>query len=170
MQDDISIDKQTFDTIRESQPFFIYKRVELTAPINYFLFTIEYGYWYFLRKIFSKYPEVDTAGAVFGPHLKVEAYQRGGNIWPQNNPVPLELFTTPGSAGVTMLATGEMTATGPKAAKFQNVVYPYRDNIELQISGQNLTTPVQCDIMLQGYLIPVKSFAMWERMKYGRNR
>lgn len=150
------------DFQREAQPYFIYGRLTLNAPTNYFLFPIDYGFWYLLRKVHIKYPEVDQTGAIFGPHLRVEMYERASNKWPQNAPVSFELFATPGSAGVTITAGGQMTATGPKNAKLINKIFPYRDNLQLEVSGQNTVTPAVIDICLLGYLIPEKKLAMWK--------
>lgn len=153
---------ENLDTIRESQPYFIYQRITLAAPINYFLFPIDYGFWYLLRKIYVKYPEIDATGLIFGPvPLRFETYQRAANKFPQNVPIPFDLVGTPGSAGVSVDAAGNMTATGCKNSKLQNVVHPFRDNIEIQISGQNTATPAVIDIALHGYLIPSKILTMW---------
>ena len=152
---------ENLDSTRESQPYFIYRRILLTSPVVHFLFPVDYGFWYLLRKMYVKYPEVDITGAIFGPHLRFETYQRAANKFPQNVPIPFELITSPGSAGVTIDAAGNMTATGIKNSKLQNVVHPFRDNIEIKISGQNLITPTQIDIALHGYLIPCKNLKMW---------
>jgi hypothetical protein len=156
------IDVENLDSIRESQPYFIYKRIPLSTTAAYFFHQIDYGFWYLLRKVYVKYPEIDVTGLIFGPRIRVESYQRGSNKIPQNVPIPFELFCTPGGNSVTVSAGGQMTATGPKNTKLQNVVYPYRDNIELTITGQNTITPIQVDIVLLGYLIPVNKLRMWE--------
>lgn len=152
---------EQLDSIRESQPYFIYKRILLNTPTARFLHTIDYGFWFLLRKIICKYPQVDVTGAIFGPNLRFETYQTAANKFPQNVPIPFELVSSPGSTGVTIDAAGNMTATPVKNAKLQNVVHPYRDTIDIRITGQNLTTPTQIDIMLLGYYLPEKSLKMW---------
>ena len=158
---------QNISALRDSQPYYIYKRLTLNSPYAYFFEPIDYGFWYLLRKIYVKYPEND--GVLFGPHLRFETYQRAANKFPQNVPIPFELVSSPGSAGVSIdAATGNYTATPVKNAKNQNVVHPYRDNIELTVTGQNLTTPQSIDIMLLGYYIPVQNLKMWSG-EDGRN-
>lgn len=149
-----------------TQPWFLYKRVQLNTPTGYCFFTIEYGFWYLLRKVHVKYAEVDAAGAVFGPRLTVEALLRGTNKWPQNVPIPIDLISTPNQAGVQLdAATNLLTATPPKASKLLNTLYPFRDNIEFYITGQDVpgNMPQYVDFMAVGYLIPEKTFHMWEK-------
>jgi len=147
---------------KESQPYYIYKRLILNTPVVYFLHQIDYGFWYLVRQIHVKYPEVDASGLNFGPKLGLSFRQPGSNRWPQNIPVPDDLFCTPGSSGVTIFPGFEMTSTPLKGAKLQNISHPFRDNIEIQITGQNLVTPYQIDIMILGYYIPVESQAQWQ--------
>jgi hypothetical protein len=150
------------DLQKEVNPFFIYKRLLLNSPTAYFLHQIDYGFWYVMRKIHIRYPEIDVTGAVFGPRLSVELYQRGGNQWPQNVPIPVDLFCTPGMSGVTIDGAARMTAVPVKNAKLQNIIYPFRDNFELYVSGQNLVTPTDIDIMIIGFMVPVESQYQWE--------
>lgn len=144
-----------------SQPYFVYKRITLTRPVEYFFHEIDYGFNYFLRYLIVKYPEIDVTGANYGPHLRFEAVERAINRRVQNTPIPFELVSTPGSAGVQINAANQMTATGPKNQKKLNVLYPYRDNIEFSISGQNGTEPELVDIVTVGYLIPNENLSMW---------
>lgn len=160
------LDLSKFDILRESQPYYIYHRVQLTSPTGYFFQAIDYGFWYLLRRVHVQFPEIDAAGAVYYPTLNVYSVERANNRIPQNVPIPFRLFCTPGSEGVQPTAGNQLTATGPKNAKLLNVVYPYRDNIELYISGQNpIGNPAFVDIALIGYLIPAKDFKMWEGAK-----
>lgn len=160
------LDLKNFDLLRESQPYYIYKRVSLAGPEGYFFNAIDYGFWYLLRRLHIKYPEIDPAGAVFYPDIAINTLQRAANIWPQNVPVPPRLYGTPAKEGVQINATGQMTATGPKNVKLLNTVYPFRDNIEFYISGQTPTGPLVVDVCCIGYLIPAESLKMWEG---GRN-
>lgn len=145
---------------REVQPYFVYQRINLTAPMCYWLFPIDYGFYYLLRKISIQYPEISALG-VYGPHLRFELYQRAQNLLQQVVPIPDDLFSTPGPNGVSVVG-GDMTATAPRAAKLQNIVYPFRDNLEVRIHGWNGTNPVYCDICMMGYLVPAGSLTMWE--------
>lgn len=144
-----------------SQPYFIYKRIQLTSVKAFFLHPIDYGFDYLLRNIIVKYPEVDSTGANYGPKLRFESVETSASRRVQNVPIPFELVTTPGSAGVQINAALQMTATGPNAKKMINVVHPYRDNIHIEITGQNGTLPVIVDIVTVGYLIPNKNLSMW---------
>lgn len=157
------LDLSKFDILRESQPYYYYQRVQLTSPEGYFFSAIDYGFWYLLRRVHVQFSEIDPAGAVFYPTLNVYFVERANNKIPQNVPIPFRLFCTPNGEGIQGNVANQLTATGPKNAKLQNVVYPFRDNIELYISGHNpIGNPPFVDIMLIGYLIPAKDFYMWE--------
>ena len=154
---------ESLDALKDCQPYYIYKRVQLTSPTGYFLNPIDYGFWYLLRRVHVKFPEVDTAGAVFYPQLNLYVVERGSNKIPQNTPIPFRLFCTPTSEGVTVTAGNQLTATGPKNAKLLNKVLPFRDNIEFYISGQNpIGNPPFIDIVCIGYMIPERKLYMWE--------
>lgn len=144
-----------------SQPYFIYQRLTLTNTVEHFLFPVDYGFNYLLRDIVTKYPEVDAAGATFGPDLSFTPVHTYQSRKTSNVPVPFGLVSTPGSAGVQVNAAAQMTATGPKNQKKFNVIFPYRDSIHIEITGQNGTTPVLVDIVLVGYLIPNRELSMW---------
>lgn len=164
------LDLSKFDILRESQPWYIYKRVQLTSPTGYFFEPIDYGFWYLLRRVHVQFPELDPAGAVTYPQLNMYMVERGSNKIPQNVPIPFRLFCTPGAEGVQVNAANQLTATGPKNVKLINKVFPYRDNIELYISGQNpIGSPAFIDIALVGYLIPSKSFYMWQKNEGGES-
>jgi len=140
------------------QPFFIYRRVALTGPVSYMFYALDYGFFYLLRTIHARYAETD--GVVQYPNLNIFAVQKGSGKEPQNQPIPINLFCTPGNAGIVD-SGGVYTVGSVKAAKLQNVVYPFRDNMEFQITGQAGGLPLSVDIMLLGYYVPVKNFEMW---------
>lgn len=157
------LDLKNFDVLRESQPYYIYHRVSLAGPEGYFFHAIDYGFWYLMRRIHCAFPEVDAAAAAFYPELRVNFNLRATNVWPQNVPIPFRLFSTPNSEGVQVNAANQLTATGPKNVKLLNIVYPFRDNIELYITGQNPPgSPPFVDICSIGYLIPNTVANMWE--------
>lgn len=144
-----------------SQPYFIYQRLTLINTVEHFLQSVDFGFDYLLRNLIVKYPEVDAAGATFGPDLSFTPVNSYADMKTSNFPVPFGLVATPGSAGVQVNAAAQMTATGPKNQKKFNVVFPYRDRIHIEITGQNGTTPVLVDIVLVGYLIPNRELSMW---------
>jgi len=146
---------------REVQPYYVYQRVTLNSPQCFWLFTIDYGFYYLLRRIVIKYPEISALG-VYGPHLRFELYQRAQDTLQQVEPIPDDLFCTPGPNGVLIDAGGNMSESAPKAGKLLNIVYPFRDNLEVRVNGWNGTSPVICDIMMQGYLIPAGTLTMWD--------
>lgn len=157
------LDLSKFDILRESQPYYIYKRVMLTSPTGYFFNAIDYGFWYLLRRIHVQFPELDAAGAVIYPQLEMYMVEKGSNKIPQNVPIPFRLFCTPGAEGVQVNAGSQLTATGPKNAKLINKVFPFRDNVEIYISGQNpIGNPPFIDIALVGYMIPNRKLYMWQ--------
>jgi len=156
--DNIMVDLKNYDLLRESQPYFIYQRVLLNSPIGYMLFALDYGFWYVLRQINAKYPSDN--GVVQFPDLNIFAVQKGINKETQNVPVPINLFCTPGSSGV-QLAGATVDVGAIKAAKLQNIVYPFRDTVEFQISGHTPGSIPFVDICLIGYYLPVKDNVMW---------
>jgi len=142
-------------TIEKRQPFFIYRRITLNAGTEYFIEKIEQGFYYLLREIVVAYPELDVAGAVFGPELSFEMVQKAQDIFPQDEPIPFRLVSTPGNDGIQITAGGQLTATPVKSCKTLNVMYPEKDVITIKITGQNGVNPAIIDIMLNGYLIPI---------------
>lgn len=140
------------------QPFFIYRRIALSGPISYMFYALDYGFFYLLRTIHAKYAETD--GLVQYPNLSIFAVQKGSGKEAQNVPIPVNLFCTPGNAGIS-ISGANTTVASVKAAKLQNIVYPFRDNMEFQITGHAGGVPASIDIMLLGYYIPVKNFEMW---------
>jgi len=142
------------DVMKERQPYFIYQRLTLAHPTEYFLEYVNQGFYYLLRDIYVSYPELDAAGATFGPELRFELKQKAQDIIPQDVPLPFRLCCTPGNDGIQATAANLLTAQPPKYNKMFNIIYPEKDNIEIKITGQNLTTPTVVDIMLNGYLIP----------------
>ncbi|MFA5235094.1 MAG: hypothetical protein WC390_11905 [Sulfurimonas sp.] len=154
------VDLNNFDVLRESQPYFIYQRILLNSPIVYFLFSLDYGFYYLLRQIHIRYPSDN--GIVQYPNLNIFAVQKGSGKETQNVPIPATLFCTPGNSNVTMV--GALSTVGEvKAAKLQNIVYPFRDTMEFQISGHGIATPPFVDMCLIGYYLPVKENMMWSK-------
>ena len=143
------------------QPYFIYKRLELVAPIEFFLFSIELGFWYCLRRVHAVYPQIDSTGAVYYPRLFFSFVDRTGSRTPQNRPIPPELFATPGGTGVAIDGSGNLTATQPLGVKLESKAYPFRETIEIAVTGHNVASPPIVDIMLAGYLIPDSKREMW---------
>lgn len=156
------LDLDKFDILRESQPYYIYQRVSLTGPEGYFFHAIDYGFWYLMRRLHCVWSQ-DNLVANF-PELSVNFNLRASNKWPQNVPTPLRLFATPNNPTVRQTALTTRTfSAGPKNVKLLNIVYPFRDNIEIYVYGQNPPNqPPFVDIMSVGYLIPNEKLYMWE--------
>lgn len=152
------VDLKNYDLARESQPYFIYQRVLLGSPIGYMFFALDYGFWYILRQINAKFPSDN--GVVQFPELNIFAVQKGINKETQNVPIPVNLFCTPGSSAVQLVGA-DVSAGVIKAAKLQNIVYPFRDNMEFQITGHTPGSIPYIDICLIGYYMTVKDRAMW---------
>lgn len=152
------VELEELNLLKGIQPFFIYRRITLSSPVEYMFYALDYGFYYLLRTIHVKYAE--NNGVAQFPDLNIFAVQKGSGKEAQNRPIPVNLFCTPGNAGVIL--SGATVTTGiPKAAKLQNVVYPFRDNMEFQITGQSGGVPTFVDIVLLGYYIPVQNFEMW---------
>jgi hypothetical protein len=137
-------------------PFFIFQRVALIPNARgVFLYPIETGYWYWLRKILCKWAEVDAAGAVFIPDMLIEISGSSRHRSYQDNPVSLRLLSSPCGNGVNINVAGQMTATGPSSAIAIDELLPQRDNIVMHFSGNNATPfPAFINVCLVGYMIP----------------
>lgn len=144
------------DSISKSQPFFIYRRIVLLQPTEYFFHRVDQGFYYLLRDIIFKYPEIDATGAIFGPFLEFRLVQKAQNIYAEDVPIPLRLVSSPASFGVAINAAGQMTPVQPENQKTLNTIYPQKDNIEIKITGQNGVTPEVVEIVLNGYMIPIE--------------
>src|SRR4030043_269468 len=144
-------------------PFFIYQRVALPATsVGKFLYPVEIGYWYWIRRIICKWAEVDTAGIVFNPGMLIEIFGSSRHRSYQNVPVSLRLLSSPCGNGVQINATGQMTATCPSSTKSINELLLQRDNIVMQFSGHNATPfPFFINVMLVGYMIPDRKMAQF---------
>lgn len=157
------LDPVDVERVSKSQPFFIYQRVQLLTFKNYFTFSIEAGYWYWIREIRSTWSEIDAAGAVFAPDILVEVVESAVARVHQTAPFPLRLISTPNCAGVQINAGGQLTAAPLKNVKMINEVRMYRDNVQLLVSGQNATSfPAFADIVIVGYLIPDSKLPNWK--------
>src|SRR3990172_7712996 len=142
------------------QPYMVYQRVTIAGPKAYFMFPLDYGFWFFVRRFLVRWPEIDAAGAAFAPELRIEIMERAANHNQQQDAIPLRLFTTPASNGIQVNAGGLLTSAGPKFSKLINHVLPSRDNIEIVITGQNGTPfPALVDIAIVGYLVPDSKLA-----------
>jgi hypothetical protein len=150
------VTKLNRDIIGKSQPFFVYRRLVLAQPTEKFFYRVDQGFYYLLRDIIIKYPEIDATGAIFGPFLEFRIIQKAQDIYPEDTPIPIRLISSPASYGVAINAAGQMTATQPTGAKTLNTIYPQKDNIEIRITGQNGVTPAVVDIVLNGYLLPIE--------------
>lgn len=155
------LDLEKFDILRECQPYYIYKRVSLAGPQGYFFHAIDYGFWYLMRRLHCVYADDNLVKDY--PDLSATFNLRATNVWPQNLPIPLRLFATPNEPGVRATAAKVTAPTSPKNVKLLNIVYPFRDNIEIYISGHiPPNNPLFVDLLSIGYLIPNDKLYMWE--------
>jgi hypothetical protein len=148
--------------LANSFPYFIYQRVATTGPEGYFYQTIDFGYWYFLRKIITRWPEIDAAGANFAPDIRVEILDRGIGKRIQSEPIPFRLFSTPNSAGLQINAGGLVGASQPSAEKLINTFYPNGIQLAFSITGQNTVLPLPpwVDVCLLGYNVIQRGSSM----------
>jgi hypothetical protein len=140
-------------------PMIIYRRIVPVIPLSVtpIGYTVPAGYSYLLRYIRYKHAELNAAATVFNNGLLIEMTEEASNRRPQNNPIPLRFYGSPGSAGVRIGAIATTaTATGPKADRLLNKLFPGRSNLMLQLSGYTLTFPAWIDIALFGYQIKDK--------------
>lgn len=151
------------EKISGTYPLFIYRRLALPTDRVPFFFPIDPGFWYWLRFIRAKWPEIDAAGATFAPELTIEIVESAVHRVHQNATFNLRLITSPASNGVQINAGGQMTATGPRSQKMLNEIRPQRDNITFYISGQNATPfPAFIDLVVFGYMIPDSALMQWK--------
>lgn len=152
--------------IRQSTPYFIYRRLSGLLVRQFLYFTLPNGYGYWLRRIVSRWNESIHGDAVnFAPQIYVDFYARQNLL--NRVPVPLLLLSSPGRQGEQfpgLVPPGtapnglEVTAAQRLSCKILDQFYPYNDTIHLEFTGQNPTIPLpaELDIMLEGYLVPEK--------------
>lgn len=152
------------DKLMDMAPYLIYQRVNLIANApGKFYFPIEPGYWYWLRQIRCKWNEVDAAGVVYNPGMFIEMRGSSRHRTYQDAPIPLRLISSPGGNGVNQVLPNLMTATGPASFKMIDEILPQRDNIEIYLTGHNVTPfPAFIDVLLVGYMIPDKSMVQFK--------
>jgi hypothetical protein len=166
--------------IRESQklfPYFIYKRLELASPREYFFYKLDYGFGYFLRRMVARWPSIITP-----PHsspttvndLYFEFFDKSKKISRQIEPIPGNLLTTPGRDGTAKAESKPVDkdifgvnfpASAPKSFKLLNLFYMYGNQIEIQITGQANAAVAgnkfYLDLLLCGYYLQEDSLALW---------
>ena len=156
------IDKIDVNNARQVQPYVIYRRINMITGKNPLFFPIPYGYWYYIHRIYSQWPELDTAGLVFAPEISFENPENSRHIVHENNPVPIRLVTSPAEHNTQINAAGLLTAMPPLKTVDIDYVLPQRDNIQIYVSGQNATPfPAWIDIMMLGYLVPDVRLPHW---------
>jgi hypothetical protein len=157
----------SLDFARQAQPYFIFKRLNLTHYREYFTFQFDFGWNFLLRQFVAKWPEI-PATVVFpnvqNPYLNFEFFCTGSIVKArQNTPIAGNQFSV-GSRDVAAVAAPDpvdadifsvcFTATAPKYVKNLNWLYSYRDALRIDITGQNATVlPAYCDIILKGFKI-----------------
>jgi len=164
---------------RKIAPYFIYQRIIFNAFRGFLTQKIDYGFNYFLRRIWVAYESSwSTTGTwpankAILPNLFVEFFDKGNFKARQASPIPLDLITATrrGSIRVETQQNGQynMTANAPKYSKFLNFLYVNGDVIDVEITGQSLTNqgvtayqPSMIDVMLEGYYIPDETLKMWK--------
>lgn len=163
------MEKIDVNEMRDVFPYFIYQRVNMIGAKNPFFFQVEYGFWYYVRRICARWPEIDAAGAVFAPEINIEFPESARHITHENMPYPLRIITTPGSHGVQIDLGNNLTANIPVKAFEQDIVLLQSDNITFWLSGQNATPfPAWIDILVIGYMIPDSEIDRWKGSNDGR--
>jgi hypothetical protein len=156
------LDKINSENASGIQPYFIYQRIALNAPKVFFLFPLDYGFWFVFRRILALWPERDAASTMVSELLiEINEQSSGHNL--QQDAFPVRLICTPGKDGVFPdVPSGRLTATSPKLQPFMNTVLPQRDNILISVSGQAAGFPVNIDLCVMGYLVPDAKLDMWK--------
>ena len=184
-------DLSTIDTSKQSQPYFIYQRLNMGnftgrgfSPV-YFTFQLDYGFGYLLRRVSARWAFYGQSVVVtpLSPEMYIAFFQRTYRRALQLQPIPLNLFSQPcvtGNSTVHLGGTGGVTvdniafdASPRYSSKRIDLYFPYRGTIEAQISGQDTGTtltdyvgeptgnPVCIDIVMEGYYIPDKTIKVW---------
>ena len=174
---------QSFDMTRDDRAFYLYKRIQFLHPTEYVLFQLDWGFNYILREIREVHDETGGREAL-NPPIYIQALQTGSTIQYHVDPVPIFQMVTPGPSGCDYyveanpyppgVATGfgiNFTAVPAKISKLDwGYIWPYRDAIQLQITGQTIvstTDPTQnspsyCDIMLIGRYYHQDDLGVWK--------
>lgn len=136
-------------------PLWLYESITLTGRRTYQPFNIQQGFSYFLNHVVLQWPERNAAGALFNNSINVQMVDNTGNHDLQAQPIPPRLFTTPGSAGITTDAGGNMLAgPGPSSMVIFNRLF-YETSV-LQLFVENNTGvawPITVDVMVIGYQV-----------------
>ena len=157
------IGKIDIDMWRSVYPFFIYQQVALLpGHRGTLLFTIPQDYWYLMRRIICKAPELDAAGATFNPGLFIEIRGSSRHRDYQNAPIPIRHLSTPGQGGIQVTVAGQLTAAQPSSLVLIDEILPQYDNIEMYFSGNDVTPfPAFIDVVLTGHMVPDRYLSQW---------
>lgn len=138
-----------------SLPFWFYENLTLNAIKTYLSFSMMSGYSYYLNHIIMQWPERDNVGALFNNSLTVQMIDNTGNHDMQVQPVPPRLLTTPGSAGITTDAGGNMLAgPGPSSMTIINRLFYETSVLQLYVDRNSAVVwPLNVDVLLVGYTI-----------------
>jgi hypothetical protein len=157
------------EKIRHVSPFWIYHRTLLAQQaVTQELYTIPYGFWYHMETVTATWPESIDLGAPIGlvvrPIVNIAITRIGVSQKAQNEPIPITLISSPGSAGV--MDTPDGIEVAPLTSKKQlNVLLPNNDTIQYQLYDDGTWAGEYMDLCIQGYLIPQKALEMWKGMQ-----
>lgn len=156
-------------------PFFIFKRLGGYHYREYFTYTLPNGYGYLLRRFVYQCPEIRAPQNLITPP-KFEFFLTSLYQSRQVEPIPGQLFSSPGNHGIVNAAPNPvdndllgfvLDAPCKKYEKILNWFYPWNDTIRIDYTGPTSTdfevTIPFADICLQGYLVPEGLTKIWRK-------
>lgn len=166
------------DAAAQVLPFWFYRRVQVSGPVEYISFPIAFGYHYRLNRVYSKWPDRDaTPVTIAYPQVQffLSGQARAESSTFQPVAFPLRLISTPAEPGVVVAAAPSpvdasafnvnMTATAPKVTPYLGLMFPDKDVINIRVEGAQFLAgawrPEYVDILLDGDRIPDKEMEMW---------
>lgn len=160
------IDKNFFEQIT---PFFFYKRVLFGDKIEDIIFTVDYGYDYFLNEFSYRCAEFNDSLQ----KLKIELIKGARSRSLQNQAYFARLVSTPGNSNGVVYTTApsavdqDAFGVNATATPLENRVrysepYLYSENIQIKLSWDTVPDqPGYVDLLLCGYNVPEKVLQMW---------
>lgn len=172
------MDPVNLEFAAQVMPYWFYRRIELINPREYVTFEIDYGYGYWLRRVHlrwsGEYTDIRQVRQLT-PGLEFEFFLKSQFKARQIEPIPGGLFSSPCGYGTSPAAPAPVDNTGfsvnftsakNTSYKILNWYYPFRDVIEMHVTGQDpaIGQPQYLDVVMEGYYVPDSGLSMWGKV------